>query len=61
MDPEPKRTKTTSVTDNENLADWMDEDNYRRGPEISHQLEPVDDENVSKKGTSGKKRSSRPW
>ena len=49
MDPEPKRTKTTSVTDNENLADRMDEDNFRRGPATSHQLEPVDDENVSKK------------
>ena len=49
LDPEPKRTKTTSVTDNENLADWMDEDNFRRRPATSHQLEPVDDENVSKK------------
>ena len=39
----------TSVTDNENLADRMDEDNFRRGPATSHQLEPVDDENVSKK------------
>ena len=48
-DPEPKRSKTTSVTDNENLADRMDEDNFRRGPATSHQLEPVDDENVSKK------------
>ena len=27
----------------------MDEDNFRRGPATSHQLEPVDDENVSKK------------
>ena len=49
LDPEPKRTKTTSVTDNENLADWMDEGNFRRGPATSHQLESVDDENVSKK------------
>ena len=48
-DPNPKRSKTTSVTDNENLADRMDEDNFRRGPATSHQLEPVDDENVSKK------------
>ena len=32
MDPEPKRTKTTSVTDNENLAGLMDEDNSQ-GPE----------------------------
>ena len=32
MDPEPKRTKTTSVTDNENLAGLMDEDNSK-GPE----------------------------
>ena len=49
LDPEPKRTKTTSATDNENPADQMDEDNFRRGPATSHQLEPVDDENVSKK------------
>ena len=49
LDPEPKWTKTISVTDNENLADRMDEDNLRRGPATSHQLEPVDDENVSKK------------
>ena len=48
-DPNPKRSKTTSVTDNENLANRMDEDNFRRGPATSHQLEPVDDENVSKK------------
>ena len=27
----------------------MGEDNFRRGPATSHQLEPVDDENVSKK------------
>ena len=27
----------------------MDEDNFRRGPATSHQLEPVDDDNVSKK------------
>ena len=27
----------------------MDEDNLQRGPATSHQLEPVDDENVSKK------------
>ena len=31
---------------NENLADRMDEDNFRRGPATSHQLEPVDDESV---------------
>ena len=37
------------MTDNENLADRMDEDNFRRGPATSHQQEPVDDENVSKK------------
>ena len=48
MDPVPKRTKNTSVTDNENLADRM-EDNFQRGPATSHPLEPVDDENVSKK------------
>ena len=49
FDPESKRTKTTSATDNENLADRMDEDNFRRGPATSHQLEPVNDEIVSKK------------
>ena len=27
----------------------MDEDNFQRGPATSHQLEPVDDENESKK------------
>ena len=48
-DPEPKRTKTTSATDKENTTDPMDEDNFRRGPATSHELEPVDDENVSKK------------
>ena len=32
-----------------NPADQMDEDNFRRGPATSHQLEPVDDDNVSKK------------
>ena len=48
-DPNPKRSKTISVTDNENRVDRMDEDNFRRGPATSHQLEPVDDENVSKK------------
>ena len=49
LDPEPKKKKTTSATDNENPADQMDEDNFRRGPATSHRLEPVDDENVSKK------------
>ena len=48
-DPNWKRSKTTPVTDNENLEDRMDEDNFRRGPATSHQLEPVDDESVSKK------------
>ena len=47
--PSRRGQKTTSVTDNENLADRTDEDNFRRGPATSHQLEPVDDENVSKK------------
>ena len=37
------------MTDNENSANRMDEDNFQRGPATSHQLEPVDDENVSKK------------
>ena len=54
MDPEPKRTKLTSVTDNENPTDQLDEDNFRRGPATSHQLEPVDDENVSKKVREGR-------
>ena len=49
MDPEPKRTKTTSVTDTNNLADQMDEDNFQRTPATSHPLEPVDDENVSER------------
>ena len=49
MDPEPKRSKTTSATNNENPVDQMDEDNFRKGPATSHQLEPVDVENVSKK------------
>ena len=48
-DPNPKRSKTTSATDNENLVDRIYEDNFRRGPATSHQLEPVDDEIVSKK------------
>ena len=30
-DPNPKRSKTTSVTDNENLANRMGEDNFQRG------------------------------
>ena len=54
VDPEPKRTKTTSVTDNENLANRMKEDNFRRGPATSHQLEPVDDGNLSKKARVAK-------
>ena len=37
------------MTDNENLANRMDEDNFQRGAATSHQLEPVDDESVSKK------------
>ena len=53
-DPNPKRSKTTSVTDNENLADWMDEENFRRRPATSHQLEPVDDENVLKKARAAR-------
>ena len=38
-----------SVTDNEDLVDRMDEDNFRREPATSHQLEPGNDENVSRK------------
>ena len=45
----PKRSRTTSVTDNDSLANQMDEDNFQRGPATSHQLEPVDDEYVPKK------------
>ena len=48
-DPNPKRSKTTSVTENDSLANQMDEDNFQRGLATSHQLEPVDDENVPKK------------
>ena len=47
-DPKPKRSKTTSVTDDDSLANQMDEDNFQRGPATSHQLEPVDGENVPK-------------
>ena len=36
------------MTDNENLANRMDEDNFQRGPATSLRLEPVYDENVSK-------------
>ena len=46
---EPKRTKTTSVTDNENLADWMDEDNFRRTLGTSHPLELVGDEKCQRR------------
>ena len=52
--PNPKRSKTTSVTDNENVANRMDEDDFRTGPATSHQLEPVDDANVSKKARVAK-------
>ena len=48
-DPNPKRSKSTSVTDNDCLANQMDEDNFQSGSATSHQLEPVDDENVPKK------------
>ena len=37
------------MTDNENLEDRMDEDNFRRGPATFRHLEPADVENVSKK------------
>ena len=36
-DPNPKRSKTTSVTDNENSANQMKENNFRKGPATSHQ------------------------
>ena len=44
---QPEEIKN-NLCDIENLADRMEEDNFRRGPATSHQLEPVDDENVSK-------------
>ena len=47
-DPEPKRTKTTTVEDAENTTERMDVDNFQRTPATSHPLEPVGDENVSK-------------
>ena len=47
--PSRRGQKQPSATGNENLADRLDEDNFRRGPATYHQLEPVDDENVSKK------------
>ena len=37
------------MTDDEDLADRMDEDNFQMGPATLHQLEPVDDENVPEK------------
>ena len=37
-DPNPKRSKTTSVTDNDSLANQVDVDNFQRGPATSHQL-----------------------
>ena len=46
------------MTDNDSLANQMDEDNFQRGPATSHQLEPVDDEKDAEEGTSGKKRFS---
>ena len=48
-DPNPKRSKTTSVTDNDSVSNQMDEDNFQRGPATSHQLESVHDQNVPKK------------
>ena len=53
-DPNPKRSKITSLTDDDSLANQMDEDNFQRGPATSHQLEPVDDENVPKKAQVAK-------
>ena len=37
------------MIDNDSLANQLDEENFQRGPATSHQLEPVDDENVPKK------------
>ena len=34
-DPNQKRSKTTFVTDDDSLANQMDEDNFQRGPDIS--------------------------
>ena len=53
-DPNPKRSKITSVTDNDSLANQLDEDNFQRGPATSHQVESVDDENVSKKARAAR-------
>ena len=48
-DPEPKRTKPTTVTDTENSADQMGLDNFQGHPQPLIHWEPVADENVSKK------------
>ena len=44
-----QRSKSTSVADNDNFVNQMDEDKFHRGPVTSHQLEPAVDENVPKK------------
>ena len=48
-DPEPKRTKTTTVADTEHSADKMDVDNFQKTHATSHPLEPDAAENVSKR------------
>ena len=40
MDPEPKRTKTTTGADTENAPDQMDVDSFQRTPATAHSLEP---------------------
>ena len=46
------------MTDNDSLANQMDEDNFQRGPATSHQLEPVNDENFPKKARVARNVSS---
>ena len=48
-DPMPKNLKTTTADDPENTPDRMDVDSFQRTPATSHPLEPVSDENLSKK------------
>ena len=45
----PKNLKTTTADDPENTPDRMDVDSFQRTPATSHPLEPVSDENLSKK------------
>ena len=49
LDPSSNRSQPEEVNLCDRQRELGDEDNFRRGPATSHQLEPVDDENVSKK------------